>query len=269
MIEHWWQAVLLAILQGLTEFLPISSSGHLAIAEELMGINLDNEITFVVVVHFGTLLAVLAYYWSDWVEIFGPCFRRDEQGGRSRWLLWLLAIGTVPAALLGLLVEGWVEQAFDWMALIGVFWLITAALMWYADRLGGRKDAQQMRTVDAVWIGIAQALAIFPGISRSGATIFGGLARGLNQAESPKFAFLLSVPIILGGTVKKALDLKTNPLPSDQWLIYLVACLVAGVVGYFSIRLVIGAVRAAKLKYFAGWCLLVGVAAILWGLLKH
>ncbi len=268
----WGQALLLAVLQGLTEFLPVSSKSHLMVAEKLLGVDVDSFITLAVLLHAGTLLAVVIYYWRDWAGLFGGLLRKGESGQRARRLAGLLLVGTVPAAVVGAVLKDHLEPLYDQLLPAGILWLVTAGFLWYADRLVGTRDREQTRWSDALWVGIAQCLALLPGVSRSGSTIVAGLIRGLDDQWAPRFAFLLSAPIVLGATLAHAKDL-LNPAAAGSGLggvepgVAAVATVVSAVVGYVAIRLVVRAVRAAKLKYFAAWCALMGVVAIGWGLL--
>ncbi len=264
---QWWQAVVLALVQGLTEFVPVSSSGHLAFAEKVLGLRLDDQILMAVMLHLGTLIAVLTYFRRDLKSLFVGLRRRGEEQRSSGRLLWLLAIGTVPAVLVGVFAEDKVEQAFSSLFALGGFWLLSAAFLSVADRLGGSKRVGQTSSLDALLVGVAQALAVLPGISRSGATLGAGLWRGFDEEWAPKFAFLLSIPVILGGAGKKALDLRHSPLPAPELLTYGVAMVLAAAVAYATIGWVFRWVRARRLKFFAAWCAGMGLVALVWGLL--
>ncbi|NLO74504.1 MAG: undecaprenyl-diphosphate phosphatase [candidate division WS1 bacterium] len=264
-----WQALVLAVIQGLTEFLPVSSKSHLMVAEKLMGVNVDDFIALAVLLHFGTLLSLIIYYRRDWAEIIGGSFRSGERGRQPRRLLGMLALGTLPVAVVGLLIKDHVEFLYEDLIVAGALWLVTATGLWYADRLGGRKGPAEMRPVDALWVGVAQTLAILPGISRSGSTIFGGLARRFDEQWAPRFAFLLATPAILGATVLKSKDLiqaLQQDMVATPWGMYALTCAVSAAVGYVAIALVIRAVRSAKLKYFAVWCAVMGITTLVWGL---
>lgn len=260
------QALILAVIQGLTEFLPVSSKSHLMVAERLLGVAVDENIAFAVLLHFGTLLALILYYRRDWAEILGGAFRSGAVGQPSRRLLWLLLVGSIPVAVAGVLLKDQVESLYENLTATGALWLVTAAGLWYADRLGGEKGPRETSAFDALWVGVAQACALLPGISRSGSTIIGGLARRLDERWAPRFAFLLSAPAILGATAVHAKGLFSDLQTSTPWGLYLLACAVSAVVGYGAISVVLRAVRASKLKYFALWCLVMGVAALVWGL---
>ena len=174
-----WQALVLAVIQGLTEFLPVSSKSHLMVAEKLMGVNVDDFIALAVLLHFGTLLSLIIYYRRDWAEIIGGSFRSGERGRQPRRLLGMLALGTLPVAVVGLLIKDHVEFLYEDLIVAGALWLVTATGLWYADRLGGRKGPANSAS-GSTMVG-CQPLAILPGISRSGSTILGGLARRLTN----------------------------------------------------------------------------------------
>src|SRR5438105_1650689 len=195
------RAAILGIVQGLTEFLPISSSAHLILVPKYLGWTdpfLDSA-AFDVMLHMGTLVALLAYFWRDLIHILGAWLAsirdRSLAGDPNRRLSWLLLISVVPAAILGAAFEGFFDKAFrDAIAWIGVFILIGAALLWLAERWGRRiRDLSGITVPDAALIGLAQALALFPGISRSGITIATGLYLGLEREAAARFAFLMAV----------------------------------------------------------------------------
>ncbi|MEA3400364.1 MAG: undecaprenyl-diphosphate phosphatase [Armatimonadota bacterium] len=265
------EALALAVIQGLTEFLPVSSSGHLALGHWLFGLSGEAgelPLEFVIWVHFGTLVAVVAYYWADLVEIVRDVFRphrevaEGEVPGWGRRLLLLLIIATLPAAL-GLVVEDAVERVLNTPWVVGAALLVTGTALITAERLGRReKSDRQTTALDALLVGFAQLAAITPGISRSGATIAAGLGVGLKREWSARFAFLMSVPAILAGTVFKLTDLVGQEAAGALGL-YAVCGLVAAATGYLAIKLVIGAVQSRNLKWFAAYCWAVGLLAII------
>jgi len=263
------EAVVLAIIQGLTEFLPVSSSGHLALGHWLFGMGgeeVDLPLEFVLFVHFGTLIAVVIYYRSDLAEIIRDVFRprRDvaagEECGWGRRLLLLLVVATLPAAL-GVVLEGYVERLLNTPWAVGVALLVTGTALLAGERLGRRVKAPADTTPrDALLVGFAQLAAITPGISRSGATIAAGLGVGFKRAWSARFAFLMSVPAILAGTLFKLGDLAEQGA-SGMLGLYLLCGAIAAVTGYVAIWLVIGAVQSRNLKWFAAYCCVVGLLA--------
>jgi undecaprenyl-diphosphatase len=273
------QAIVLGLLQGLTEFLPVSSSGHLQGVPYLLGWE-SGSLSFDVMVHAGTLVAVLAYFRDDllWLATRGLGLRTDDQTEvrRARYVILLLAIGTVPAALAGLLLEDVFAAAFDSPRAVAGFLYVTALLLVGAEMLrrrraavdlgtsvrelqgdqkhvdlGRREDSLDLKQVAV--IGVAQAVAIFPGISRSGATIAAGMALGLSRAAAARFSFLLSIPIIIGATVAQLPDLgRTEPgtLPFGPLEITL-GVAAATISGYWAIRFLLRLVRTDDLFGFA------------------
>jgi len=202
------QAVLLGILQGLTEFLPVSSSGHLALAEHFFGIT-SPGVTFEVFVHFGTALAVLWFFRSRVASILQACFLwaagREYDHGAARLAL-VIIIGTIPAPVIGLAFDKAIGEFFDSPVLVSIMLLVTGVVLWSTRRIpAGGRGHETVR--DAVLIGLAQAAAIMPGISRSGSTISAGLGLGLGRRRAAEFAFLLSIPVIVGATVASVGDI--------------------------------------------------------------
>ena len=262
----WLVAAVLGIVQGTTEFLPVSSSGHLVIVSKLLNVETDKWLAFVVITHFGTLLAVVAYYRQDFARMLRSLFvwsasepSQQTQLTAGRRLVGLLIIGTIPAALAGFLLEEQIENLFDSLPAVGIALIITGLILLAVNWLAGRKEQPNTTVVDTLLIGTAQVLALAPGISRSGTTIAAGLSRGLHRDWAPRFAFLLSAPVILGGTVFEAIRLVQNPISSQQLGMYLLGGLAAAISGYFAVHLVVRTVRAGNLIYFSGYCILVGI----------
>lgn len=261
------QALVLGIIQGATEFLPVSSSGHLVLVPWLLGWQ-PGDIAFHVVLHAGTLLAVVVYFWRDITALLravwrGLVERRPFADPLAR-TAWLLLLASLPAAIAGLLFEDLLAQAFETPRAVSAFLLVTAALLMISERLGRQdRDSRSLRVWDALWIGAAQALALLPGVSRSGATIAGGLLRGLRREEAARFSFLLSIPVILGGTVLALMDLVTTPGSGAQAGPMAVGFLASAGVGFPAIHLLLNYVRRRPLTGFAIYCLLAGAAGLM------
>jgi len=264
------EAIALAIIQGLTEFLPVSSSGHLALAHWLFGLGGEESelpLEFVVLVHLGTLLAVVVYYRRDLAEILRDLFapRRaaadGEEPGWGRRLLVLLVVATLPAGL-GIMLGDLVERLLNTPWAVGCALLVTGVALLLGERVGRRtKAAGDTTPRDALLVGVAQLFAITPGISRSGSTIAAGLAVGFRREWAARFAFLMSVPAILAGSALEAKDLVEQGAGGALGL-YVLCGLIAAATGYGAIRLVIRAVQSRNLRWFAAWCFLVGLLAI-------
>jgi undecaprenyl-diphosphatase len=264
------QAGLLGIVQGVTEFLPISSSAHLVLVPWALGWHFEPGQTFVfdVLVQAGTLTAVIAYFWSDLRTLFvaavAGLLRRHPLGDPHARLAWLLVVASLPAALLGVLIKDTVEATFSSPMAVSGFLLGTAALLVLSER--ARKQDRQMASLsvaEAVWVGLAQALALFPGISRSGATIAAGLSCGLQRREAARFSFLMSIPVMLGASLVAAGDLIQTTNTGSQMPALAVGFLAAAVTGYLSIRWLLGYLTRRPLTVFALYCLALGGLGIL------
>ena len=268
------KAIILGLIQGLTEFLPVSSSGHLAIAGRIMGMDpeADSLLSFNILLHVATLAAVFIVYRQDiflmikaFFSMLGDLFTGKGLGlGKDmyRRLVVMLIVGTLPAVAAAVLFGDIIEDPALW--LIGIFLIITAVLLFVSDRIGkGQKQMEGMGCKEALVVGCFQALGTLPGISRSGSTIVGGLFAGLDKTVAVRFSFLLSIPAILGAMVLDVKDLFSGAsvLPSAPCVI--AGMLVAGLSGYFAIRFMLGIVRRQKLSLFSAYCVLAGAAAII------
>lgn len=259
------QVVFLAVLQGFTEFLPISSSAHLALAPWLTGWQ-DQGLTFDIALHFGTLAAVLIYFFRDWLQIiangFGfRSFGADEGLRANPRLLWMLAAATVPVGVAGLLGKDAVETTLRSPFVIGFMLIAVGLLMGYADRRGqgGRRTGDTTWT-DALLIGAAQALAIVPGTSRSGITITAALFRNMERAEAARFSFLLSTPAIGGAAVMAFRDLmKAGGIPAGETAAFLTGILVSAATGCVVIALFLRFLRRFSLRFFVAYRIIFGI----------
>ncbi len=269
------QAIILGIVQGLTEFLPVSSSAHLVLLPYLASWNLDQNFAFVfdVLVQLGTLAAVIFYFRKDLIEIIKAWFQGIKQGqpfaDENSRLGWYLILATIPAGLAGLLLKDKVETAFSSPVLTAVFLFGTAALLVAAEmfhrqvvRTGKGKTLGSMTRVDAIVVGLFQALSIFPGISRSGATISGGIFRKIDRQGAARFAFLMSIPIMLAAGILGVKDLLEVPNLGQMVEMVVVGFILAGVVGYVVIRWFIGYLRGKSLLPFAAYCAVLALIVV-------
>ena len=255
------EALLLGIVQGLTEWLPVSSSGHLVIAQELLGMSADEHLLFDLMVHLGTVLAVCAYFRRELHGILAAMFSRRGEDGRTaelRKLGYMILLGTVPIAVVGILVSGEVEEVFT-MRMVGVALIVNAAVLVAAERRASASVRKSIRPADALVIGIFQAAAILPGISRSGFTISGGLFRGVEKEAAATFAFLLSVPALLGAFAYGAATLDTHGTEASIMIVGLVS---AFVVGIAAIDLLLRMIRSRRLWVFGAYCVALGAVAL-------
>ncbi len=288
-----FQALVLGLVQGATEFLPVSSSGHLVLLPAFAGWP-TAPLSFDVALHVGTTAAVIVFYARDLAGIvrgaalwlISAVRRREvrEDDLASARLAGWLVLGSVPAALAGVGLKSWFESAFEKPPSVAVALLVTGAILLLAHRCAtGRREMKTLTWRDALLIGCAQAVAIFPGISRSGSTIAAGLSRGLSRRSAPRFAFLLSVPAVLGAAVLQAKDLCENAVPAAAAVVpgvtanivpqgvaiagpmqYAVGVFVAFVSGLIAIKLVLIVVERAKLTWFALYCWAVGLGSLVW-----
>jgi undecaprenyl-diphosphatase len=246
------QALVLGTLQGLGEFLPISSSGHLIVAPWLLGWP-EHGLAFDVALHVGTLAAVFVAFARDWWQLIQAGFRglsrgRPFQDPEGR-LLWLLALGTIPGVVAGLLLEKWADSIFRAPGLVATNMFLMGAVLLLADReAAGRADIARLSVRDTLLIGLAQAFAILPGVSRSGATISMGLFLGYRREEAARISFLLAMPITLGAALYKVPKLFAE---SHETTAIVLGILAAAVFGFLSIRLLLTYVRTQTYKPFA------------------
>jgi undecaprenyl-diphosphatase len=264
------QAIILGIVQGLTEFLPISSSGHLVLVPFLLGWEIPEEQTFLfdVLVQMGTLVAVIIYFWRELLAVVtgflhGLVQRRPLATLQAR-LGWYLILATIPAGLLGLLFKEQVERAFSSPVTTALELLVTAGILLLSERLGRRsRPLEDMHWKDALWIGCAQAISIFPGISRSGATIAGGLTRHLERPAAARFSFLMSVPVMLAAGVLAGSDLLASPGLAGFLPVILAGFVTAAVVGYLSIHWLLSYLASHSLRSFAIYCVLIAAVILI------
>jgi undecaprenyl-diphosphatase len=263
-------ALLLGIVQGITEFLPISSSGHLVLGKALFGVHTQG-IAFEVFVHFGTFLAVLTVFWGDvWhiLKAWGNALRRPSPG---HWSLAyqedpffrlgvLICLGTIPAIIVGLLFEHEVETAFSHPLFVSCALLVTGTIL-----LGTRwtkPKATRFGMVRALIIGAAQAFAILPGISRAGSTIAAGMYVGVERSEAARFSFLLALPVILGASVVEGKELLQTGVPSQEAVTLLIGTIAAYGAGAIALKWLLGVIRRGRLDWFAYYCYVVGLAGL-------
>jgi len=256
------QSIILGVIQGLTEFLPISSSGHLAVVPYLLGWP-NPPFSFLVLVQVASLAAVITFYWNDIIDlsralVFALRQRNPLLTKESSLALYLL-LATIPAGIAGLFLKDFVEMAFTTPSAIAFFFLITAGLLALAERLGRRyRSLNDINAMQALIIGLFQALAIFPGLSRSGSTISGGMLQGLERPSAARFAFLMSIPIMFAAGFLEIMELFNTPNASNL-LVYLPGLIASAIVSYLSIRWLIRYLSHHSLYIFSFYCLFMGL----------
>lgn len=264
------QSIILGIVQGLTEFLPISSSGHLVIVPFLLHWDIPPYQAFVfdVLVQVATLVAVLAFFWKDYYVILrgmlrGLRRRRPFESQPAR-LGWYILLSAVPAGVAGLLLKNTVEMAFANPMMTSFALLATALLLVIAERVGKRQRILDNITwIDALIIGFYQILALFPGLSRSGSTIAGGMTRDLDRPAAARFSFLMAVPIMLAAGLSATLDLMAIPNLATILPVFIPGFIAAAVVGYLAIGWLLSFLTRYSLYYFAAYCASVGLIVLL------
>lgn len=280
------EAILLGVIQGVAEFLPISSSGHLAIFQKLFGMD-EVGISFDVFLHIGTLAAVFVVYWKDIIRLFidgvgltvdafvnayiyihslitkeTPTYRKVIYSPYRKFAL-LVIVSTIPTGIIGMAGSELVGNAANTLIIPGICLLITSVLLFISDQLpDGSKTPKKTGYGNAVFMGVCQGIATLPGLSRSGTTITAGLVCGLRRDFAVKYSFIMSIPAILGAAIIEIPDMKTD-IGSTGAASYVVGALVAGIVGYVCIKTMLIVIRKKQFKYFSYYCAVVGVIAII------
>jgi undecaprenyl-diphosphatase len=270
-----YQAIVLAIVQALTEFLPVSSTAHLALFPWILRWE-DPGLTFDVALHAGTLVAVLIYFWRLWLDMLkaaaGLGNTADPIVRRNRQLFWYLVVGTIPAGLAGWFFEEAAENQLRQPAVIGTALIAVGLLMWAGEkRQTSQRTLDQVSFRDSILIGVAQAVAVIPGISRSGITMTVGLFRGMTRETAARFSFLLATPVIGGAALKKGVDILRAGLPADMIAPFVLGTALAGLVGYLVIAVLLRFLEHGTFKIFIVYRIALGVIVLLlgWGWRHH
>ena len=266
----WWEALILGLVQGLTEFLPVSSSGHLEIGQALLGTSGEENLTFAIVVHTATVLSTLVILWKEVAQLFKGTFTTLKWNEDKNYVSMIL-VSMIPVFVVGMFFKDRVEGFFgSGLLLVGICLCITAMLLYFSEWLSKRRAGigHEVGYKDAIIIGLAQAVAVLPGLSRSGTTIATGLLCGVKKESVTKFSFLMVLIPILGEAFLELLDLLTGDLSANAIgvLPLVVGFLAAFASGCFACRFMINIVRRQKLIYFAIYCLCAGIFAVVYGL---
>ena len=262
-----FSACLLGLVQGLTEFLPVSSSGHLAIAQHFLPGFEQPGLVFDVLLHAATMLAVIIYFRQDIWNLLSCYFRSDEKAQQDRHIFRMLILGSIPTAIIGFSGKDFFAGLFENLLVVGFMLLITATLLTLAEKI--RRDGRSLNQInnsDALLVGIVQGFAILPGISRSGSTIACLLLRGIDGDAAARFSFLLALPAVGGAmllSLKDVQHIAGADLPA-----YILGAVIAFVSGLFAIRCLMNVIRRKRLIAFAIYCLLVGIGIIGYSLLN-
>ena len=271
------EAIVLGLVQGLSEFLPISSSGHLAVLQSLFEINEDKVIFFAVLLHIGTLVSIFVVYHKDIYALIKELFLlfKDIFTGKGlrikerpiRKLGIMIIVSSIPTAIMGLLFSDYIDKIFGSLTVIAICWIITGFILLFSEKLkNNKKEIEGMKYRNAIFIGICQGLAIMPGISRSGSTIVGSLVTGLKREFAVEFAFLISIPAILGSAIlefPKAIKAGIEPSTIGPMI---VGFLVAAISGYFAITTMIKLVSKHKMRYFSYYVWIIGLGTFIYSI---
>lgn len=283
-----FQAIIMGIIQGVTEFLPVSSSGHLAIFKNLFKLNLETGMLFDILLHIGTLVSVFIAFRKDiaalikdgfsmLIDIFCniPIFFRnlgasekepyyEVAGTAARKMVLLIIVASIPTAILGFAGKKFTEYAEMGLLIPGICLLITAVVLFFADRVpNGTKKIKHISYLNGFEVGIVQGIATMPGISRSGSTMAMCLFLGFEKKMAVKFSFLMSIPAILGALLLEVKDVSLSGITSSEWIAYVLGMLFAAVIGYIAIKTVMVIVRDRKFFIFSIYCFAVGMLAII------
>lgn len=258
--------LILGIIQGFTEPLPISSSGHLRIFKSILNSEVLSDMNFEIVVNFGSLVAILILYRKEIVNIIKDFFcyikTKEEKYEVNYKYAWLIVVGTIPAALLGLFVKDFIEEHFT-TKLVGLMLIITSILLFMIKDIKGKKEKQDMTVLDALKIGLFQVVALLPGISRSGSTVVGGMKSNLTRETALNYSFMLYIPISVASMVLGISDLLSSGALNELFIPYLVSMIAAGIVTYYAAKLFIDIMKKGKLIYFSIYCFIVGIVTFI------
>lgn len=282
------KAIIMGIIQGLTEFLPVSSSGHLGLIKGLTGMDTGNSILFDILLHFATLVAIVAVFYKDIIrlvgEFFGMCrdigfnmvaFGKSLSGGKEpayvrvidgsyRKFVLLLIISTIPTGIIGVFMKDMVENTSGNLLVTGICLVCTGLLLLLSDFLAeGDKKLKEMDNADAFAIGTAQGIATLPGLSRSGTTIVAGMICGLDRKFAARYSFIMSIPAVLGAFVLELFDLGEESVTAGDVGCYALGMVIAAVIGFFALKFLLNIVVNRYFKYFAYYCGLIGIVSII------
>ena len=258
--------IILGIIQGFTEPIPVSSSGHLVIFNSILNVEEFNDLNFEIFVNFGSFIAIAYFYRKEIISIIKDFFMyiktKENKYFENYKYAWLIVIGTIPAGIAGILLKDKIE-AISSVKIVGISLLITACMLFMIKDIKGRKEKKDMSIMDALVIGLFQVISLFPGISRSGSTIVGGMSRNLERSTAFKYSFMLYLPISIATMILGVKDVAESGISNTLLLPYILGMIVSTIVTYFSIKWFKNIMEKGKLKYFVYYCLIVGLLVIL------
>lgn len=263
---QWMKYLVLGMVQGFTEPIPVSSSGHLVIAQELLGVE-QKGLSFEVITNTASLLAIMFIYRKDLLRLIvnglGYLRTRESRYRTDFMFIVYLIVGTIPAMIIGLLFKDEIERIFTSVHTVAIALLVTGLALWLIRNLRGRKRDGDLSVRDALVVGLAQSIALIPGISRSGSTVIASIAMGMKQDTALRFSFMLYIPVSLGGMVLGVSDIVHDPGRSEMLIPYLIAFVATLIVSYFSMKWFMNIMARGNLKYFAYYCFAAGLLLLL------
>jgi undecaprenyl-diphosphatase len=266
---HILSSILLGVIQGLTEFLPISSSGHLIIFHDILNWQPADNMAFDVFLHWGTLLALVLFFYKDIIRYLKAFLKSLEKwnlkNDLDQRISWLILISMIPAVIAGLFLDGILDWYFRNIISVAVFLIVVGLIFLIVEKYSAQsKDLSSLNWKKSLILGLAQALALIPGISRSGATISAGLALNINREQSARFSFLMSIPIIFAAGIKKAWDLRDISLGVSDFTAYILGFIAAVIVGYLVVKFLLNYLKNHSLNIFAYYRIILGIVIIIY-----
>ena len=259
--------IILGIIQGFTEPLPISSSGHVFIIKKLIESSALTDLNFEIIVNAGSLLAILIIYYNDLkkliINFFKYIFTREKAYYQDFKYCLLIVIGVIPVGIAGVILIDYIESKLNNTYVIGICFLITSLFLFLTRKIKGKKEDQELTFIDALFIGLVQTIALLPGLSRSGTTLVAALLRDIKRENALKYSFMLYIPISLGTLLLGVKDMIETPNISSYTIPYLLGFVASAIVSYFTLRWFKNAVNKGKLIYFSIYCLLIGLLVLI------
>lgn len=262
----WLKYLILGIVQGVTEPIPVSSSGHVIIAQRLLGIE-QTGLTFEILTNTASLIAIMFIFRHDIWRLISNSWmylrtRRAEYKSDFMFAVYVV-VGTIPTVIIGLLLKDWIETVFSSIKTVGIALFVTGIALWLIRNLRGRKQDGDLTMKDALFVGLAQAVALIPGISRSGATIVASMGTGMKQDTALRFSFMLYIPASLGAIVLAIPDIQSTSQAPGMFMAYAMAFVATLIFTYFSMKWLMGIMAKGNLKYFAYYCFVAGILLLI------
>lgn len=263
--------IILGLVQGVAEVLPISSSAHLLIVQDIMGIS-DNTLTFEVLLHLASLIAIFVFLWKKIVNLVkGFClyvFKKNKDYKLEFKYCLFLVLSTIPTVIFTLIFKDLIDTLSSTLWFVGMLLMINGILLMVLTRIKGERTASELNYKDALLIGCFQCAGVFPGISRSGSCLCGAFTRKIEKETAADYAFLMFIPAVLGATVLEFLKFESTSIDSNMIVLYAISFIIAMITTYFSFKILLSVIRKGKLSYFSYYCLAVGLAVLIYGVVK-